>query len=46
MRQILITEQGLKKLLHIATGNIKDFVLNEDEFIKDHLENCKGKILW
>jgi hypothetical protein len=43
MKQILITEEGLKRLLHIATGNIKDFILNEDGFLKDHLENCKGK---
>lgn len=27
----------LKSLLHAATGNVKDFVMNEDEFINNHL---------
>lgn len=27
----------LKSLLHAATGNVKDFVMNEDEFINNYL---------
>ena len=39
--------EDLKKLLHAATGNVKDFVMNEDEFIYDFLnrkEWAKAKV--
>ena len=40
--------EDLKKLLHAATGNVKDFVMNNDEFIYDFLNKtewakAKGK---
>lgn len=33
--------EDLKKLLHAATGNVKDFVMNNDEFIYDFLNKAE-----
>lgn len=33
--------EDLKKMLHAATGNVKDFVMNNDEFIYDFLNNIE-----
>ncbi len=54
MDKIELTQQQLKDLLHYATGNVRDFVMNEDRFIKEWLDeqlilggviNPKGKQL-
>ena len=36
-----LTREELKKLLHSATGNIKDFVTNNDKFIDDWITENK-----
>ena len=33
--EFLLTRSQLKNILHAATGNIRDFVTNEDGFIND-----------
>lgn len=41
MEKIELTINQLKNLLHCATGNVKDFVMDNDGFIKEWLENKK-----
>lgn len=33
-----LTREELTKILRAATGNVKDFVMNNDEFIDEHLK--------
>ena len=39
METVNISIEDLKKILHAATGNVKDFVMHEDEFIDDFLNS-------
>jgi hypothetical protein len=42
--EFLLTRSELKDILHSATGNIRDFVTNEDGFINDwYVEICNKK---
>lgn len=34
---INLTQEQLIELLHIATGNVKDFVIDNEGWLKDHL---------
>ena len=36
--EIILTRAQLKNILHCATGNVKDFVMHEDRFINDWIE--------
>tara|TARA_R110002073_G_scaffold33547_4_gene100680 strand:- start:7916 stop:8212 length:297 start_codon:yes stop_codon:yes gene_type:complete len=38
MEKIELTKDQLKNILHAATGNVRDFVMNEDRFIKEWLD--------
>lgn len=38
-----ISRKDLKKLIHCATNNIRDFVTNEDDFIDDFLKSVGNK---
>ena len=38
MEKIELTKEQLKDLLHTATGNVKDFVTDNDGFIKEWLD--------
>ena len=40
---IHLTREELKDILHSATGNIKDFVTNEDMFIDDWIDSNRVK---
>ena len=40
---IVITKKQLIKLLHIATGNIKDFVMDNEVFVDEQLKAIKNK---
>ena len=39
MDNVNLSIEDLKKILHAATGNVKDFVMHEDEFIQDFLSS-------
>ncbi len=41
MKKFELTITQIKNLLHSATGNVKNFVMNEDEFIKDWMIDNK-----
>ena len=36
--KIELTREQLTKILQVATGNVKDFVMNNDKFIDEQLE--------
>lgn len=38
MNKIELTREELTKMLQVATGNIKDFVMNNDKFIDEQLK--------
>ncbi len=38
MDKLELTREELTKILHAATGNVKDFVMNNDEFIDEQLK--------
>jgi hypothetical protein len=38
MKNITLSKEQLKNILHAATGNVKDFVTDNDGFIKNYLK--------
>ena len=38
MNKIELTREELTKILQVATGNVKDFVMDNDKFIDEQLK--------